>query len=93
VPRVIEQLAANFAESDALAEEAERIFRELGNIEELTLEPVQGYAVRIYTETAAPVPQRLSEPEIGSAYAAGRAMSYTEAASFALNAVAETAPL
>jgi hypothetical protein len=62
-------------------------------IEEQTGEAMQGYAVDAYTKTAAPVLDRLDEPDVAAAYAAGRAMTQADAAAFALGAVAREARL
>ena len=62
-------------------------------IEETTTETPQGYAVHAFAETSAPVMDRLSEPRIAAAFAAGQGMSYQEAAAFALAAVSDRAPL
>ena len=45
-----------------------------------------------FAEAMAPVVDRADEPEIAAAWAAGRAMSETDAAAFALATVAELAP-
>jgi predicted ATPase len=74
-------------------ESAARLFGAADVIEEEIGERIQGYAVRIYAEKAAPVLDRLDEPEIAAAHAAGRAMSQTDAVAFALATVTERAPL
>ena len=58
-------------------------------IEEQTGESMQGYAVDAYTKTAAPVLDRLEEPDVAAAYAAGRAMTQEDAAAYALASVAD----
>jgi predicted ATPase/class 3 adenylate cyclase len=74
-------------------EAAARLLGAADVIEEEIGEKLQGYAARIYAETAAPVLDRLDEPNIAAAHAAGRAMSQSDAAAFALATVAERAPL
>jgi tetratricopeptide (TPR) repeat protein len=61
-------------------------------IEEHTGEAMQGYAVDAYTKAAAPVLDRLDEPDVAAAYAAGRAMTQADAAARALATVSEAAP-
>jgi len=81
--------AAARADLDAAA----RLLGAADVIEEEIGERPQGYAVRIYAETAAPVLDRLDEPQIAAAHAAGRAMSQADAVAFALTTVSEQAPL
>ena len=85
-------LAAIFAaRGEVLA--AARMIGAAVTIEEVMGHTLEIYAAPVYTESAAPVLDRLSEPGIAAAYADGRAMSHLEAAAFALEAVAERAPL
>jgi predicted ATPase/class 3 adenylate cyclase len=81
--------AAARADVDAAA----RLLGAADVIEEEIGERPQGYAVRIYAETAAPVLDRLDEPELAAAHAAGRAMSQADAVAFALATVNEQPPL
>jgi hypothetical protein len=53
------------------------------------LEPIEQYAVRAYAEGSGPVRERLDEVELAAAWASGRAMSETDAATFALNIVTD----
>jgi hypothetical protein len=74
-------------------EAAARLLGAAETIEEEIGERVQGYARRIYTKTAAQVLERLDQPQIAAAHAAGRAMSQADAVEYALTNVAEQAPL
>jgi hypothetical protein len=44
---------------------------------------------RVYTDCSAPVRERLGEPELAAAWAAGRALSEADAAAYALTTVAD----
>ena len=55
--------------------------------------PIQTYAKQVFDERAAPVRERLTEPEVAAAWEAGRAMSEDDAVSLALATAAELAPL
>jgi tetratricopeptide (TPR) repeat protein len=81
--------AAARADLDAAA----RLLGAADVIEEEIGERPQGYAVRIYADTAAPVLDRLDEPQIAAAHAAGRAMTQADAVAYALTTVSEQAPL
>ena len=74
-------------------EAAARLLGAADMIEEEIGEDIQGYAATIFTETGARVLDRLDDPQIAAAYAAGRATSQPEAVAHALAAVAERAPL
>jgi len=74
-------------------EAAARMLGAADMIEEEIGEDIQGYAATIFTETGARVLDRLDDPQIAAAYAAGRATSQPEAVAHALAAVAERAPL
>ena len=65
---------------------SETVERQIG--EEIDLP----YARSAYAEALAPLVERAEEPEIAAALAAGRAMSESEAAAYALLAVAEQTP-
>jgi len=56
-------------------------------------EAMQGYSVEAYAEVAAPALDRLDDPEVAAAFAAGKAMSETDAAELALGAVGRDTPL
>ena len=56
-------------------------------------ESVQNYSIEAYAEVSAPVLDRLDEPQVATAYAAGRAMSVEDAAELALTAVGREPPL
>jgi predicted ATPase len=84
------------ATTAAAAGDLERAARLLGaseTLEEEIGEELQGYAARIYKETASLVHARFDEPPIEAAYSAGRAMSQADAVTYALAAVPERAPL
>jgi hypothetical protein len=55
-------------------------------------QPLDPYA-RAYDECSAPVRERVREPELAAAWAAGRALSEEDAAAYARMTVAELAPL
>jgi hypothetical protein len=54
---------------------------------------IEPYAAAVYEECSALVRDRLDEPELAAAWAAGRAMSEADAAAYALAAVGERTPL
>jgi len=56
-------------------------------------EALQGYSVDAYAEVSAPVLDRLDEPDLAAAFAAGKAMSESEAAELALASVGRKSPL
>ena len=54
---------------------------------------IESYAIRAFDECSAPVRDRVREPELAAAWAAGRAMSEADAAAFALATVGARVPL
>ena len=56
-------------------------------------QPLDEYGVRAYDECSAPVRERVGEPELAAAWAAGRALTEADAGAYALMAIAELAPL
>ena len=85
-------LAATAAAGGGL-ETAARLLAASDVIDEEIGEQIQGYAARIFAETATQVHDRLGEPSIAAAYAEGRAMSQADAVAYALAAVPERTPL
>jgi predicted ATPase/class 3 adenylate cyclase len=85
-------LAATAAAGGGL-ETAARLLGASDVIEEEIGEQIQGYAARIFAETATQVHDGLGEPSIAAAYAEGRATSQADAVTYALAAVPERAPL
>ena len=85
-------LAATAAAGGDL-ERAARLSGASDVIEEEIGERIQGYAARIFEQTASLVRNRPDEPPIDTAYSAGRAMSQADAVAFALATVPERAPL
>jgi predicted ATPase/class 3 adenylate cyclase len=80
---------ASLGELDAAARllgAAEALHERIGR----RLEP---YAVKAFEEGSAPVRERIGEPELSAAWAAGRAMSEADAAAYALATVGARAPL
>jgi predicted ATPase/class 3 adenylate cyclase len=80
---------ASLGELDASARllgAAEALHERLG-------QPIEPFAARAYADCSAPVRERLGEAELAAAWAAGRALSETDAAAYALTTVAELAPL
>jgi predicted ATPase/class 3 adenylate cyclase len=61
-------------------------------VQEETGEVLQGYAVAPFEAASTPVLERLDDPAIAAAYAAGTAMSQDDAAAYALAAVANATP-
>ena len=82
--------AATAARGDL--ESAARMLGAAETIEEQIGEEMEPYERSAFAEALAPVVDRADEPEIAAAWAAGRAMSESEAAAYALAAVAEQAP-
>jgi hypothetical protein len=74
-------------------ETAARLLGAAGVMQEQIAEELQSYSIQAYAETAAPVTERLDEPDIAAAFAAGKAMSPQDAAQLALDAVGRKAPL
>ncbi len=74
-------------------EAAARLLGAAESVEERIGELTQPYARRAFDEAAATVRERLEEPAIAAALAAGRALSEADAVSFALATAAEGAPL
>lgn len=72
---------------------AARLLGASAALQERIGEVLQGYSVEAYDEVSKPVLDRLDDPEIAAAYAAGRAMSEADAASFALATVGREASL
>ena len=62
-------------------------------LEEEIGEILQGYAVEAFESASAQVLERLDDPEVAAAFAAGKAMSADEAAQLALTAVGSESPL
>jgi len=62
-------------------------------LHERTGRAIEPYAAPAFDECSAPVRERLGEPELAAAWAAGRAMSEADAAAYALATVGERAPL
>jgi tetratricopeptide (TPR) repeat protein len=85
-------LAATAAAGGDL-ERAARLLGASDTIEEEIGEQIQGYAARIFDETATLVHARLDDPAIDAAYSGGRAMSQGDATAYALATVPERAPL
>ena len=75
------------------AETAARLLGAAEGTTERIGEDVQPYAKRAYDESAALVRERLAEPAIAAAWAAGRAMSEADVVSFALATFGEQTPL
>ena len=73
-------------------ETAARLFGATESVEERVGEKIQAYAGRVFDQRTAPVRERLAEPAIAAAWAAGREMSEAHAVSFALATAAELAP-
>ena len=84
-------LAATAAAGGDL-ERAARLSGASDVIEEEIGERIQGYAARIFEQTASLVRNR-DEPPTDAAYSAGRAMSQADAVTYALATVPERAPL
>jgi predicted ATPase/class 3 adenylate cyclase len=62
-------------------------------LEEEIGEILQGYAVEAFESASAQVLERLDDPDVAAAFAAGKAMGADEAARLALSAVGSEAPL
>jgi hypothetical protein len=52
-------------------------------------QPLEPWAARVYADRSAPVRERLGEAELAAAWAAGRALSETDATAYALMTVAD----
>jgi hypothetical protein len=61
-------------------------------IDEQIGQAMEPYERAAYAEAVAPVVERANDPEIAAAWAAGRAMTESDAAAYALATVAEQAP-
>jgi len=84
---------ASIAAARGDTETAARLFGAAEGVKERVGAQIQPYARPAYDQGAALVRDRLAEPAIAAAWAAGRAMSEGDAVSFALATAAELAPL
>jgi predicted ATPase len=71
-------------------ERAARLLGASAALQERIGEVLQNYSIDAYSAVSAPVLERLDEPEIAAAYAAGRAMSESDATELALSTFGRT---
>jgi tetratricopeptide (TPR) repeat protein len=74
-------------------EAAARVLGAAEALHERSGREIEAYARKAFDECSTPLRERLSEPELAAAWAAGRALNEAEAAAYALATIGERAPL